>query len=167
MCHSVLALRLCARNYRPPPPSQTSLGSLSRNLSLAQRRGRLLGVDTHPVPPGSMSQPDRTQKRRSSYALHQRSEMAGNSAMTQRPIHSIGQELLLTQRPAYICAGQTVIFTFRLQQGGGPCIPYCGSLAQNACCKPGDNLDRRRGFTRPCINRICPCGPALYLNGNR
>jgi hypothetical protein len=28
-------------------------------------------------------------------------------------------------KTGYICADQTVIFTFRLQHGGGPYIPYC------------------------------------------
>ena len=28
-------------------------------------------------------------------------------------------------KTGYICADQTFIFAFRLQQGGGPYIPYC------------------------------------------
>lgn len=32
-------------------------------------------------------------------------------------------------KTGYICADQNVIFTFRLQQGGGPYIPYCRSSA--------------------------------------
>ena len=32
-------------------------------------------------------------------------------------------------KTGYICADPTVIFTFRLQQGGGPYIPYCRNTA--------------------------------------
>jgi len=33
-------------------------------------------------------------------------------------------------KTGYICAGQTVILTFRLRQGGGPYIPVCRSYVK-------------------------------------
>src|ERR1035438_2813501 len=39
-------------------------------------------------------------------------------------------------KTGYICADQTVIFIFRLRQRGGPYIPYCRLLGQNAAHLP-------------------------------
>jgi len=55
-----------------------------------------------------------------------------------------GPELELTQRPDTFAQTQPPIFTFRLQQGGGPYIPECRPLALNHFYATDKSISGRR-----------------------
>jgi hypothetical protein len=50
-------------------------------------------------------------------------ESCGGSHFLGRALREQGHEVRLNQRPDTFAQTQTVIFTFRLQYGGGPYIP--------------------------------------------
>src|ERR1700739_2213422 len=79
-------------------------------------------------------------------------------------------------KAAYICADQPVTFTFRLQYGGGPYIPYCrhpwkslssekhefsGRAPESARCIDRESLaaPESRSAGGPSV----PAGPAIHL----
>ncbi len=67
--------------------------------------------------------------------LHPDGILAEDKLGRERSAFHQGPELEAHAKTGYICADQTVIFTFRLQQGGGPYIPHRRSI--------GSNLERR------------------------